>query len=162
MIKLGPGLVEDAVAYITANVQAHLTAEEVIWADGIELPPPNKIVRRDPDQPQKISNPPYLYVFVDGTTIYDDHSGMMMSVHTLILWLVAQNADPEKLRVMVGRYGNALYKLLSAYDMSGAPYRLAEPQPGGMPNIDFGMTLTNGTMAMNDVRIETRWTVREG
>jgi hypothetical protein len=160
-IKLGPGLVDAVVAYLTANLPAKLNAEEAVWNDGVVLDDMNEIVKRDPDQPERISNPPYLYVFVESSTIYDIRADSMMSVHTLICWLVAVDSLPEVLRVKIGRYGNALVKALNDYDTTVPAYRLAEPSPGAMPSIDFGMTLTNGTMAMNDVRVETHWTVRE-
>lgn len=160
-IKLGPGLVDAVVTYLLLNLSAKLTAEEAIWADGIELAPMTKIVKRDPDQPESVTVAPYLFVFFETSQIYDMRADSMMSIHNLICWLVALDGNAERLRLKIGRYGNALLKALNDFDSLAGEYRMAEPTPGTLPTIDLGMSLTNGSMAMNDVRVETHWTVKE-
>ena len=159
-IKLAPGLVDDMATYLTANLQMHLTAEEVIWDDGLSLPMPNGIIKRDPDDPRRMSNPPYLYVVVSRSQIYDWRDAYAMANHQLVLWLVAQRSDVEELRTMIYRYGNALWKALVAADGS-LDYRMALPGSGVMPELDYGETLTKGSVAMGDVRIVTMWSRSE-
>lgn len=167
-IKLGAGLVDAAMAYIVANLRTHLDAEQTLWGDGIALPSPNSYVKRDPDQPERLSNPPYLFVFVDNTTIYDWRQDFAMSEHTLVVWHVSQMNEqtstltaPELIRAVVNRYGNALFKCLMAFHASQGEYRMASPDNGSPPIIDVGPTLVRESVAMLDVRLETRWTVRE-
>jgi len=159
-IKLAPGLINDMVEYLEDNLQSHLTAEETIWGDGIALPEPNGIIKRDPDDPRRMNNPPYLYVVVSRSPIYDWSSAHIMSQHQLILWLVAQDSDPEQLRTMIYRYGNALFKCLIAADGS-LDYRMAQPAGANMPELDYGETLTRGNVAMADVRVTSWWSGME-
>ncbi len=160
-VKLGPGLVDALVTWLGANFNTYLTAEQTLWNDGVVLEPMTEIVKRDPDQPERITTAPYLFVFTETSQIFDMRAVSMMSVHNLICWLVAQDPTAELLRTKIGRYGTALLKALNAYDTLGLAHRMAEPAPGTLPTIDMGMTLTNGSMAMNDVRVETHWTVKE-
>ena len=159
-IKLAPGLVDDMATYLTANLQTHLTAEEVIWNDGLSLPMPNGIIKRDPDDPRRMSNPPYLYVVVSRSQIYDWRDSYALANHQLVLWLVAQRSDVEELRTLIYRYGNALWKALVAADGS-LDYRMALPGAGVMPELDYGETLTKGSVALADVRIVSWWSRSE-
>ncbi len=157
-MKLALGLVDAIVSYLESNLQTHLTAEENIWDDGISLPMPNGIIKRDPDDPRRMSNPPYLYVVVSRSPIFDWREDYIFSTHQLILWLVAQDSDPERLRILIYRYGNALFKCLMSADID---YKMAMPAGGSMPELDYGETLTRGSVAMGDVRLVTWWSASE-
>lgn len=159
-MKLGPGLVDEVVTYLDSNIQTYLTAEEDLWDDDISLPKPNEIVKRDPDDPRRISNPPYLYVVVSRSQIYDWRSGYAFANHQLVNWLVQQETDIDTLRLMIYRYGNALWKALVAAD-SSLTYRMVLPGSGVMPELDYGETLTRGNVAMADVRLITWWSKGE-
>ena len=159
-IKLAPGLVDAMASYLTTNLQTHLTAEEAIWDDGLSLPMPNGIIKRDPDDPRRVNNPPYLYVVVSRSQIYDWRDSYAMANHQLVLWLVAQRSNVEELRTLIYRYGNALWKALVAADGS-LDYRMALPGAGVMPELDYGETLTRGSVAMGDVRIVSWWSYAE-
>jgi len=159
-IKLALGLVDEMVDYLTDNLQTHLTTEEEIWDDGITLAMPNSIIKRDPDDPRRMNNPPYLYVVVPRSQIYDWKAAYVMANHQLVLWLVAQNPDIDVLRLQVYRFGNTLWKCLVAAD-GALNYRMALPGSGVMPEMDFGETLTRGNVAMADVRLITWWSDME-
>lgn len=160
-IKLGGGLVDAVITYLTANLPAQLDAEELVWADGLALPDMTQIVRREPDQPERVTTPPYLYVIVDRSNIYDWRSDYAESSHALVAWIVTAEQDPDTLRKLMYRYGNALWKALTAYSVSQGVYKMASPEGGSETELDFGMSITSGSMAMADVRIESTWTVRE-
>jgi len=161
-IKLALGLVDEIVSYLTTNLQTYLTAEEEIWDDGISLPMPNAIIRRDPDDPRRMNNPPYLYIVVARSQMFDWRSGYASANHQLVSWLVAQDSDVEQLRKMIYRYGNALWKtLVAADDDAGVTYDMALPSAAILPDLDYGETLTRGSVAMGDVRVVTWWSGSE-
>lgn len=159
-IKLALGLVDDIITYLGTNLSTYITAENTLWDDDITLVAPNEIVRRDPDDPRRMNNPPYLYVVVSRSQIFDWRSEYAMANHQLVLWLVEQDSDVEQLREKIYRYGNALWKALVAAD-SSLTYRMALPGSGVMPELDYGETLTRGNVAMADVRIVTWWSKSE-
>ena len=159
-IKLAEGLVDAMATYLGTNLAALLTAEEIIWDDGISLPAPNAIIKRDPDDPRRMNNPPYLYVVVARSNIFDWRASYVLANHQLVLWLIAQHSDVEELRKMVYRYGNVLWKGLVG--ASGAlSYIMAQPDSSVMSELDYGETLTRGNVAMGDVRVVTWWTTQE-
>ncbi len=155
-MRLALGLVDDMAGWLKSNLETHLVAERGQWADGIPLPGPNEIIRRDPDDPRRMSNPPYLYVVVSRSQIYDWRRDYALANHQLVLWLVAQDSDVERLRVMIYRYGNVLWKAMVAAD-GELSYRMALPAAAVMPEMDYGETLTKGNVAMGDVRLITWW-----
>ncbi len=159
--KLAPGFVDDVVVYFAANLPAQLNLEDTLWGDGIVLDDITQIEKMDPDIIERMMTPPYLYVFVDSAKIFDWRDGYSMLETQLVLWCVLQDTDPSTLRLKQGRYANALWKLLVAYSGAQGKYNMAAPEGDFMADFEYGMMLTKGTMAMNDVRIESRWTVTE-
>ena len=160
VIKLAPGLVDEMAQFLSETLPETLRAEENIWSDGLTLPAPNAIVKRDPDDPRRMNNPPYLYVVVSRSQVFDWNRDNVLAGHQLVLWLVAQNSDVELLRKLVYRYGNALWKSLIKADKE-LTYRMALPNSNVMPEIDYGETLTRGNVAMGDVRLITWWSKGE-
>jgi hypothetical protein len=157
VIKLAPGLVDAIADYLEANFEAVLQAEETIWNDGLPLPKMNTIARRDPDDPGKIANPPFMYVVANRTRIDDFRDDYALASHNLEVWIVAQATDKDVLRKLVYRYGNGLWKSLVKADGAGLGYRMATPESPTKPEIDYSLTLARGSMAMADVHILSWW-----
>jgi hypothetical protein len=161
-IKLALGLVDEMVAFLTEELPDILIAEEVLWDDDVELPPPTEYVKRHPSSLQRINNPPYMHIMVDRTEIFDWHTDSVLANHMLMMWLVAVNADPELLQVQIYRYGNALWKaLVAAHSDAGVTYELATPEGARMPIMDYRFSIADNTMAMGNVQLTTWYAKHE-
>ena len=159
-IKLALGLVDEVIEYLEDTLQAHLSAEETLWADDIQLPMVNAFLRRDTADPRRMNNPPYLYSVVTRSTVQDWGAGQALAMHQMHIWLVTLDHDPEQLRLKVYRYGNAIWKALAAAD-TALSYRMATLEVAPMPEIDYSETLTSGSVSYADVRVTSWWTKLE-
>ena len=163
-LLLAEGIVNSVVSYLETNQAAKLQALRVEYDDDVPLPDFEEFRIDDPQEGGLVQALPRVHVLVPIEEIPMWTATTALSGHSLLLWAVWANQDPETIRREGYRYARALWELLVAADAAGSlgGAVLGGDLTGAPPaSMDFGATLTSDNQLMADLRIGVRLTVSE-
>lgn len=145
------GLVDELITYLNTNLPAKLDSIDSQLDDGITLEDVAEYLRRDPSNPRAITKLPACFVIVPRTTLVNWRETSAQENHIVWIYLVVRNNDVETLRKLLYRYARATWETLVDHYFDTATWKMGV---GLAPTFDFGETLTSGSMAMADVKLE--------
>jgi len=148
------GLVDEVVTYLTTNLPAKLDTIDTQMGDSITTDDVAEWIRRDPSDIRALTLVPACFVVVPRSSIVNWRADVMTSNHDLWIYLVARDSDPETLRKKIYRYGRGIWETLVDHYFDTATWKMSI---GVEPRFDFSETLTRGSMAMADVKIELNY-----
>lgn len=145
------GLIDEVIDYLDANLTAKMDDINSQLNDGIELSPILEYVKREPGEPRGLTVIPSVFVVVPLTEITNWKQTSAAQRHELWIWLVTRDNDIESLRKLLYRNARALWETIVDWQFDTATWKLAGEV---RPRFDFSETLTRGSSAQADVKLE--------
>lgn len=151
------GLVDEILTYLDNNLPGKLDDIDSQLADGIVLDDPVSYLMRDPADLRALTNVPSMFGKVPRTNVTGWHETSAWQNHVLWLYLVDRANDPETLSKRLYRYARAIWETLVDHQFDTVTVPTWKMGIGAQPSFDFSETLTRGSMAMADVKIELQY-----